>query len=78
MTYRPQVTVEQAVADLLTNRADLAGAILCFLPGAPEIRRSGDALAPIARAAGVQVLPLHGGLDAEDQDAAIRPRRRRA
>jgi ATP-dependent helicase HrpB len=73
ITYRPHVTVEQAVSDLWRHASAVAGAALCFLPGAPEIRRAAEALAPAARAAGVQVLPLHGGLDAEAQDAAIRP-----
>jgi ATP-dependent helicase HrpB len=65
--------VEHTVTDMLRQRPNLAGATLCFLAGAPEIRRAGEALAAAARSAGVQVLPLHGGLDAEHQDAAIRP-----
>ncbi len=49
------------------------GDVLAFLPGAGEIRRAA------ARLAGVDadVLPLHGGLDAEAQDAALRPSARR-
>jgi ATP-dependent helicase HrpB len=73
ITYRPQASVEDAVADLLENRANLTGAALCFLPGAPEIRRAGESLGSVARAAGVPVLALHGGLDADQQDAALRP-----
>jgi ATP-dependent helicase HrpB len=72
--YRPDRTVEQAIVDEL--RAPAAGrhdATLCFLPGAPEIRRAADAVAAAARDAGVLVCPLHGGLDSDAQDAAIKP-----
>jgi ATP-dependent RNA helicase HrpB len=72
VTYRPGVTPAEAVADLLPRTA---GAMLCFLPGAAEIRRTADRLAalPAVAAGGTPVLPLHGGLDADAQDAAIRP-----
>ena len=51
------------------------GHVLCFLPGAPEIRaRAGGAALPVA---GARVLPLHGSLDAEEQDAALASERRR-
>jgi ATP-dependent helicase HrpB len=66
--YRPSVPVEDAVAEAVR---DSRGAVLCFLPGAPEIRRTVEALA--SRLDGVAVLPLHGGLDADEQDAAIAP-----
>lgn len=50
------------------------GAVLCFLPGAGEIERARqDLLSRGARTRGVEVLPLHGGLDAGAQDAALRP-----
>jgi HrpA-like RNA helicase len=65
---RPNVPVEDAVADAVRESR---GAVLCFLPGAPEIRRTLDGLAP--RLAGVPVMPLHGSLDADEQDAAIAP-----
>ncbi len=45
----------------------------CFLPGAPEIRRAAERLAPQLAPRSIDVLPLHGGLDADAQDAAIRP-----
>jgi ATP-dependent helicase HrpB len=44
--------------------------VLCFLPGAPEIRR---AQAEIGTPAGVRVLPLHGALPAVEQDLALAP-----
>jgi ATP-dependent helicase HrpB len=49
------------------------GQILCFLPGAPEIQRAERDL----RAAGVQeraaIIPLHGSIDSDTQDRAMRP-----
>lgn len=65
--YAPGATVESAVRGLLPRTR---GAVLCFLPGAPEIRR----VLPAARAAasGADVVELHGSLDADAQDAALR------
>ena len=72
--YRPEQTIPFAVSELVR---EAPGNILCFLPGAPEIRR---VEAEVQRAAGegVAVLPLHGSLPADDQDRAIRdgPERR--
>lgn len=48
--------------------ADSGGNVLCFLPGAGEIRRTAERLDGLA---GAEVLPLHGELPAERQDAAI-------
>ena len=48
-----------------------APAVLCFLPGAREIRQVIDALGPASRQAGFDVLPLHGGLAPDEQDRAI-------
>jgi len=70
ITFRPGVAVDQAVVDALPN---LTGALLCFLPGAPEIRRATDALASRPAARSAPVWPLHGGLDADAQDAALQP-----
>ncbi|HET7293367.1 MAG TPA: ATP-dependent helicase HrpB [Vicinamibacteria bacterium] len=52
------------------------GHVLVFLPGAPEIRRAQRDLAAL-EARGVAVLPLHGSLPAEAQDAALAPSQRR-
>jgi len=54
------------------------GHILCFLPGAPEIRRAESDLrgargAGGGGAGGAVILPLHGSLDAEAQEAALAP-----
>ena len=70
IAYRPGVPVEQAAIEILPPAA---GAVLCFLPGAPEIRRTMANLEQSRGAAGLRVLPLHGSLDADEQDAAIRP-----
>ncbi len=72
--YRPGQSVAQAVTEILPGNS---GSILCFLPGAPEIRR---AEAEVTAAIGEQaeVVPLHGSLSADAQDRAIensRPRR---
>jgi ATP-dependent helicase HrpB len=68
--YRPGVSIETALEDALPRAR---GAVLCFLPGAPEIRRAAERIAARPAAAGLAVLPLHGGLDADAQDAALRP-----
>jgi ATP-dependent helicase HrpB len=55
----------------------LAGDILVFLPGTGEIRRCAEDLEDAARTFDLAVLPLHGDLTADEQDAAVRPSRRR-
>jgi ATP-dependent helicase HrpB len=70
VTYAPGQPLDAAVAELLPRTT---GALLCFLPGAPEIRRAMDAIRSTLGGAPLAVLPLHGGLDADAQDAAIRP-----
>jgi len=67
--YRPATPLEDAIRD---EALQADGAVLCFLPGAPEIRRAMDRLSVLLGSA-VPVLPLHGGLDAEAQDAALLP-----
>ena len=69
VSYHPGVAMEQAVVDIVPR---VRGAVLCFLPGAPEIRRVAERVSS-AVARGVDVLPLHGGLDADEQDRAVRP-----
>jgi ATP-dependent helicase HrpB len=53
------------------------GNILCFLPGAPEIERSRRELETTGISGSVELLPLHGSIDGETQDRALRPSRRR-
>jgi ATP-dependent helicase HrpB len=71
VSYAAGLPLREAVAAAL--RQD-AGHVLCFLPGAPEIRRAADDL---GRASGARIVPLHGGLDAEAQDEALRPSKQR-
>ena len=47
--------------------------ILAFLPGIAEIRQSMRECEPIARQAGILVLPLHGDLTPAEQDRAVLP-----
>ena len=69
VAYAPAQPIGHAAAELLQATA---GSVLCFLPGAAEIAR---AIAAIESRlpSGVEVLPLHGSLDARAQDRAIRP-----
>jgi ATP-dependent helicase HrpB len=67
---RVEACVARAVRAALT---DGEGDVLAFLPGVAEIRRTAAALAGVA----VDVLPLHGRLPADAQDAALRPGPRR-
>jgi ATP-dependent helicase HrpB len=54
-----------------------AGDVLVFLPGAAEIRRATDALAPLAAVERLDVVPLHGELPLDAQERALRPGARR-
>jgi ATP-dependent helicase HrpB len=72
--YGPGLGVEQGIARVLPATR---GAVLCFLPGAGEIRRATDALRRDAGRLGIPpgmpIAPLHGSLDASEQDAALTP-----
>lgn len=65
VSYHPGLGVAAAVREA----AGRGGAVLCFLPGAAEIARAARELSSLPW----PVWPLHGGLDAEAQDAALRP-----
>ena len=73
ISYQPGQSVADAAVDLL-GATD--GQILCFLPGAPEIRRVVDELQRKAWSA-VDVVPLHGSLNADEQGLALQPSPRR-
>ena len=68
VSYAPAQSVAEAADDVM---AATEGQLLCFLPGAAEIQRAANDLRQ--RLPGVEVLPLHGSLDADAQDAALRP-----
>ena len=65
--HAPGLSMAEAVRSAIARPG---GHLLCFLPGAPEIRR---AQADLAGLAGARVLPLHGTLSAEEQDLALAP-----
>ncbi len=71
IAYAPGVSPAAALRQVLHEPR---GHVLVFLPGAPEIRRVAEDLArsplPDPRAT---VLPLHGSLDAAEQDRALAP-----
>ncbi|HEV7357635.1 MAG TPA: ATP-dependent helicase HrpB, partial [Steroidobacteraceae bacterium] len=52
---------------------DHAGDVLCFLPGAAEIRRVQRNLEESDLSPGVRVMPLYGELEGAAQDAALAP-----
>jgi ATP-dependent helicase HrpB len=63
--------VPAAVSKLL--RSGIDGNILVFLPGASEIRRSAEALRPLAGHFGFSLNLLHGDLPTSEQRQAIEP-----
>ena len=76
VSYAARQTVAEAVVDLLDATP---GQVLCFLPGALEIRRT---IADLERRFSsdrrdVELVALHGSLDASAQDAALRESARR-
>jgi ATP-dependent helicase HrpB len=71
---RTEVSVELLMAQVVrTALREHAGDILCFLPGAAEIRRVQRALEDLAADRHVRVLPLYGELEGAAQDAALAP-----
>jgi ATP-dependent helicase HrpB len=71
---RPDVTVELQTAQVVrTALREHDGDILCFLPGAAEIRRVQRALEDSGLDRNVRVLPLYGELAGAEQDAALSP-----
>ena len=64
-------TLDRQVAGAVERLLTTDGDILCFLPGAAEIRQAQRALEPLARSASLLILPLHGDLSPEEQDRAV-------
>jgi ATP-dependent helicase HrpB len=70
--YAPGQSVSDAVVELSNVSS---GDILCFLPGAFEIRRAIDEIGSRGVGRNTDIVPLHGSLDAAAQEAALRPSR---
>jgi ATP-dependent helicase HrpB len=71
---RSEIYLEQQTAQVVrTALREHEGDILCFLPGAAEIRRVQRALEDTGLERGVHVLPLYGELEGAAQDAALTP-----
>ena len=68
---------QQVAAAVRRALAECDGDVLVFLPGQAEIRRAGEALAPLAGERALDVLPLFGDLPIDQQDAALRRATRR-
>jgi ATP-dependent helicase HrpB len=75
ISYQPysnqalEIQVKNAVERLV--REQPSGHMLAFLPGTAEIRRAMRQCEVVARAAGLLMLPLHGGLTPKDQERAV-------
>jgi ATP-dependent helicase HrpB len=68
--YHPHETATAAAIGALEAST---GDVLCFLPGAGEIRRAIGELQTRVNPALVEIVPLHGSLDAAEQDRALHP-----
>jgi ATP-dependent RNA helicase HrpB len=79
---RHPLTIDYAPAQTMADALDHVlpagnGDVLCFLPGAREIERAMRESAAVSTRHDVDLVPLHGSLDADAQDAAISPGNRR-
>ena len=71
---RPEIHLEMQTAQLVRSALrEHDGDILCFLPGAAEIRRVERALEESGLDRNVRVHPLYGELESAAQDAALSP-----
>lgn len=70
ISYSPGASVADAVAAVSGAGG---GDVLCFLPGAFEIRRAIDEMQARGLGRGAEILPLFGALDAAEQDRVLRP-----
>jgi ATP-dependent helicase HrpB len=71
---RNEIHLELQVAQLVRSALrEHAGDILCFLPGAAEIRRVQRNLEESGLDHGIRVMPLYGELEGAEQDAALAP-----
>jgi ATP-dependent helicase HrpB len=74
LEYAPSQSMAQAIEEVLPRTP---GNVLCFLPGVREIEESIAGAAAVAIRHGVTLVPLHGSLQAHEQDAALQPSDRR-
>src|SRR5437867_2785904 len=78
VAYAPTTSVAEAAREAF---AETNGNVLCFLPGAGEIRRAMADLETMKKGsdpfAEVEILPLHGSLDGDAQDLVLRQSTRR-
>ncbi len=66
--------IERRMADAISRAVrEEPGSVLAFLPGAAEIRRTGDFVRERITDPAIDVVPLYGALDADVQDRAISP-----
>jgi ATP-dependent helicase HrpB len=71
---RSDIHLELQVAQVVRSAVrEHAGDILCFLPGAAEIRRVQRTLQESDLDRSVRILPLYGELEGAEQDAALAP-----
>jgi ATP-dependent helicase HrpB len=73
---RPSDIAQLAAYGVRRMLGEVAGDVLCFLPGVGEIRRVAEALAPLA-GGGLLLAPLYGDLPPAEQDAVLSPADRR-
>ncbi len=70
--------LEEQLPRVLTQALDeTSGDVLVFLPGKGEIQRAQKRLEGLCRTRDVLLMPLHGGLDAKDQDRVLEAQARR-
>ncbi len=74
-SHQPWPAAAASAAERLLDRTD--GDLLVFLPGLQEIRQAARHLEGAAAERDLAVLPLHGELPPEQQDAALAPMGRR-
>jgi ATP-dependent helicase HrpB len=71
---RPEISLELQTAQVVRSALrDHEGDVLCFLPGAAEIRRVQRALQDSGLDPASKILPLYGDLTGAAQDAALIP-----
>ena len=69
-----RTSVADATARVIARAlAEESGSVLAFLPGQGEIRRAEERLRESVTAPDIDIVPLHGGLDARQQRAAVMP-----